>query len=341
MQENPSSIAADSLQSVAFSPTASQQISTHAEQLNRHVSEAGQMLAEGRWEALIEKMQDNMTVLAADFMPNLVSALLVFGVFYTAYRVVGSVLARVLGRSKKVDLGLQSLIEKTFKVASLTLIGVMVLAEFGINVTALLAGLSIAGVAIGFAAKDTLENFISGVTIMLDRPFRVGDYVIIDGTYGEVEEITLRSTRIRTRSHEVMVIPNLQMVNHKLINHSLKEFLRVDIPFGIAYKEYPELARQEVLELVEKDERILDDPGPSVVVTAMSASSVDLQLRVYIQDPAIRDAIAAEYTEKIREALRIADIEIPFPHMQLMIDEARAFDQYFLSEDGVMPALRN
>src|SRR5690606_28793812 len=91
-------------------------------------------------------------------------------------------------------------------------IGVMVLDQFAVNVTALLAGLSIAGIAVGFAARDTLENFISGITILLDRPFRIGDNIEISEVYGSVEEITLRSTRLRTLNNEVMVMPNIQMI---------------------------------------------------------------------------------------------------------------------------------
>jgi len=195
-----------------------------------------------------------------------------------------------------------------------------------VNVTALLAGLSIAGIAVGFAARDTLENFISGVTILLDRPFSIGDTIQIEGVYGTVEEITLRSTRLRTLNNEVMVMPNLHMINQKLINHAMLGVVRVEVPFGIAYKEYPQAARAVVLELTEGDDRLHPDLPPSVVVTGLNNSSVDMVLRVYVKNPRDEVSVRHGYIEKVREALREADIEIPFPHLQLFIDEAKAFE---------------
>jgi small conductance mechanosensitive channel len=201
-----------------------------------------------------------------------------------------------------------------------------------VEVTGLVAGLSIAGIAVGFAARDSLENFISGVTILLDEPFKVGDFIVVDDEYGQVDEITLRSTRIRTVRNEVMVLPNTMMITQRVVNHSKRGVLRVDIPFGIAYKEYPEEARQVVLDLADDDDRIRSTPSPSVVVTEMAGSSVNMILRMYLRDPRDEVPLRWEYTEKVREALREADIEVPFPHMQLFLDEAKAFEGTRLME---------
>jgi small conductance mechanosensitive channel len=105
----------------------------------------------------------------------------------------------------------------------------------------------------------------------------------------------------------------------------MQNTLRIDVSFGIGYDEYPEEARQVVLRLPEGDDRILSRPSPSAVVTEMADSSVNMTLRFYIRDPAQEVPIRWEYTEKVREALREADIEIPFPHRQLYLDEAKAF----------------
>jgi small conductance mechanosensitive channel len=212
---------------------------------------------------------------------------------------------------------------KSYRVVALTFIGAMVLSSLGINITALVAGLSIAGIAVGFAARDSLENFIAGVTILLDKPFKVGDYIVIEDHYGQVDEITLRSTRIRSVRNEVMVMPNTQMITQHVVNHTKQNTLRIDIDFGIAYKEYPADAREVVLKTVEGDDRVLTRPDPTVVVNGMGDSAVTMQLRFYIRDPSEEVKMRWEYTEKVREALREADIEIPFPHRQLYLDEAR------------------
>ena len=323
---------ADSLQAAADT---SQGIGAISDQINQGVTEAGRLLVEGEWDLLYRQTQQGLFSMVADFFPKLVSAVLVFLVLYFPYRLIRSLLKKLFERSRRIDEGLQNLLLKTFKVVALVLIAVIVLSEFGINVTALLAGLSIAGIAVGFAAKDTLENFISGVTIMLDRPFRIGDHVVVDSTYGSVEEITLRSTRIRTKNNEIMVMPNVQMVNQKVVNHSLKNYLRVEIPFGIAYKELPEEAREILLKLPEGDSRIMETPSPAVVVTAMNSSSVDMKLWLYLHRPSDKNQVTWDYTEKILQVLREADIEVPFPHLQLFIDSAKAFEQSFLMREDI------
>lgn len=257
-----------------------------------------------------------------DFLPAAISAVFVFLLFYVVYRGLAGLLEASLRRSSRVDEGLQHLMVRSFRIASWSFIAVVVLSQFGINVTALLAGLSIVGIAVGFAAKDTLENFISGMAIMMDRPFRVGDFINVDGTYGRVQEITLRSTRLRTQNDEIMVMPNIAMINQKLVNHSLLPSLRVQVSFGIAYKEYPAEVRKTVLRLFEGDSRLDPNRPPNVVVTKLGDSSVDLEARFFVNDPSLEVPMRTEYTEKIREALRESGIEIPFPHMQLHIDGA-------------------
>jgi small conductance mechanosensitive channel len=202
----------------------------------------------------------------------------------------------------------------------------MVLAQFGINITALLAGLSIAGIAVGFAARDTLENFISGITIFLDKPFRVSDNVEVEGVFGTVEEITLRSTRLRTLNSEIMVMPNVQMINQKLINHTMLGVLRVEVFFGIAYKESPEQARKILLKLAKGDERLHPDFRPRVVVVQLGESSIEMKLLLFLNNPKLEVPFREEYTEKVFDALTSAGIEIPFPHLQLLIDEAKGLE---------------
>jgi small conductance mechanosensitive channel len=110
------------------------------------------------------------------------------------------------------------------------------------------------------------------------------------------------------------------------MNHTKRNVLRLDIPFGIAYKERPDEAREALLPIVEDDDRILSDPSPTAVVTEMDDSSVNMLLRFYLRDPSQEVPMRWEYTEKVRETLRDADIEIPFPHRQLFLDEAEAFE---------------
>lgn len=294
-------------------------------QFSNAFSRALHLLINGDWAALYQHMSSDLVDLAGILFVRGFQALAAFLLLYVIYRLLDTTLFRVLDRAESIEPGLQSVLLKTFRVVMFVFIGTVVLDQLGVNVAVLIGGLSIAGIIAGFAARDSLENFISGITILVDQPFRVGDYVEVEDEYGQIDEITLRSTRIRTVRNEIMVLPNSQMITQRVINHTKRAILRVDIDFGIAYKEYPDEARQILLPLVEEDDRILTDPSPSVVVTSMSDSSVDMALRFYIREPGLEVAIRWEYTEKVREALRDAGIEIPFPHRQLFLDEAKAF----------------
>lgn len=323
--------AADSVAAADSALAAADTAGGTASWISEQAQEAGRALQRGDIEGFWNIFIANLAESAASFVPKLISALLILLLLYGVYRFVESVLSQILTRNRRVDAGLQGLLMKTYRVATLAFIAVMVLGELGFNVTALLAGLSIAGIAVGFAARDTLENFISGVTILTDRPFNVGDKIEMEDVYGTVEEITLRSTRIRTQNNVMMVLPNVDMIKKRLLNHSMFGTVRVEIPFGIAYKEYPSEAREVVMALTEGDDRLHPNYPPSIVVTELNDSSVDMVLRLYLRDPDLEVPIRFEYVEKIREALRHADIEIPFPHRQLFLDEAKALDESFLT----------
>ena len=293
-------------------------------QFNNAFSEALRLFVNGNWDGLYEHLSSGTVYLTGLFLERGLQALAAFLLLYVLYRLLATTLFQVLDQSEGIEPGLQSVLLKTFRVVTLLFIGIIVLDQLGLNVTVLIGGLSIAGVIAGFAARDSLENFISGITILVDKPFQVGDYIEMEDEYGQVDEITLRSTRIRTVRNEIVVLPNLEMITQRVINHTKRNVLRVDIEFGIAYKEYPEEAREVLLPLVEDDDRIFSEPSPSVVVTSMNDSSVDMALRFYTRDPSQELPIRWEYTEKVRETLREADIEIPFPHRQLFLDEAKA-----------------
>lgn len=295
-------------------------------------SEALRLFFAGNWEGLYDHLTNGVLYLFGLFTERGLQALAAFLLLLVIYRVLYATFERALDRSESIEPGLQSLLLKTFRVVAFFFIGTVVLDQIGVNVAVLVGGLGIAGVIAGFAARDSLENFISGVTILVDKPFRVGDYIEIDDQYGQVDEITLRSTRIRTVRNRIMVLPNTEMITSKVMNHTKRNVLRLDIPFGIAYKEYPGEARDVLLPLIQEDDRILSEPSPSVIVTEMSDSSVNMSLRFYIRDPSQEVPIRWEYTEKVRETLREAGIEIPFPHRQLFIDEAKAFENTPLLE---------
>ena len=282
--------------------------------------DAGLLIAEGQFSEAWSKMTLDLAIAFGDLWPKIVAAFVVLAILYAGYRGLYSLLRRLLRKSNVVQPGLQSLLMQGFRLLSLILIGITFLQTLGINLAALIAGIGVAGIAFGFAARDTVENILSGVNILTDKAFRIGDTLIVNDIYCVVERITLRTTRLRTPKNEVLVVPNQQMANERILNHTIAGALRIEIPFSIAYKEHPQQARKVVLALTEDDPRIMEDPTPSVVVTAMNDSSVDLALWVYVANPKEERQIIYYYTEAIREGLRQANIEIPFPHLQIIQD---------------------
>jgi small conductance mechanosensitive channel len=194
--------------------------------------------------------------------------------------------------------------------------------QVGIQITALLTGVSLIGLAVGFAAQETLANFIAGIVIFWDAPFKVGDWVKVDDTLGKVQRITFRSTRMLNYDGEMIIFPNTQMLNQRVANHSALPANRLNIPIGIAYKESIDEARAVLLALTTHDPQVCKDPPPCVVVNECADSSVNLILRIWILDESDEETVFHEYMEKAKKALDAANIEIPFPHRQLLLEQA-------------------
>jgi small conductance mechanosensitive channel len=199
--------------------------------------------------------------------------------------------------------------------------------QIGIQIAALLTGVSIIGLAIGFAAQETLANFIAGIVIFWDKPFKVGDWIIIDNMLGRVLRVSFRSTRMLNHTGETVVMPNTYMLANRVANHSTHPAIRIEIPIGIAYKESIDKARMALLSTLAGDPRICKEPLPTVVVTACADSSVNLLFRIWTQEEASERDIFYEYLEKAKNALDAAKIEIPFPHVQLLVQNGSGIDQ--------------
>jgi small conductance mechanosensitive channel len=257
------------------------------------------------------------------FIPKLLAAIILFGIFWVFYRIVRRIIIGSMTRAH-VDSSIRDMLSTLLRWSILGFALVIACDEIGIQIAALLTGVSIIGLAIGFAAQETLANFIAGVVIFWDKPFKVGDWIIIDGMFGKVLRVSFRSTRMLNLNGETIVMPNTYMLSNRVANHSTHPVIRVDIPIGIAYKESIDKARAALLSIVHGDERICKDPPPSVVVGACADSSVNLFIWLWIHDESVEKSIFYEYLEKAKKALDAAHIEIPFPHVQLLLENTPA-----------------
>ncbi len=206
---------------------------------------------------------------------------------------------------------------------------VIALDQLGVNVMPFIAGAGVAGVAIGFAAKDTLSNLIAGVLLIVDRPFEIGDRIEVwtapkgSSTWGDVIDIGLRATKIRTTDNIVIVIPNNKIMTRDIVNYTLiNASIRVRINVGIAYNADIRKASDALVNLAKTVAWVSDNPEPKVVVRNFGDSSVDLQLRVWIDDARQRMNTISAITDRIKTAFDAEGIEIPFPKRDITIINA-------------------
>jgi small conductance mechanosensitive channel len=262
---------------------------------------------------------NSMVLGALAFIPKLLAALILFGIFWLIYRLIRRIVIGSMARAH-VDSSIRDMLGALLRWSIMGFALVIACDQIGVQIAALLTGVSIIGLAIGFAAQETLANFIAGVVIFWDKPFKVGDWIIIDGMFGKVLRVSFRSTRMLNLNGETVVMPNTYMLANRVANHSTHPVIRVDIPIGIAYKESIDKARGALLATVDGDDRICKEPPPSVVVSQCADSSVNLMLWLWIGDESIEKSVFYEYLEKAKKALDAADIEIPFPHVQLLLE---------------------
>jgi small-conductance mechanosensitive channel len=203
---------------------------------------------------------------------------------------------------------------------------ILALDILGINVMPFIAGAGIAGIAIGFAAKDTLSNIIAGMLLIIDRPFEVGDRIEVwtapmgSATWGDVLDIGLRATKIRTTDNIVVIIPNNEIMRRDIINYTIiSEDIRVRVNIGIAYDADLKKAKAAIIKVAESVEWVAKEPAPKVVVRNFGESSVDLQLRVWIVDARKRMDTISYITDKVKEEFDKEGIEIPYPKRDIII----------------------
>ncbi len=257
------------------------------------------------------------------FIPNLTAALLVFFVFWLLLKVTRRTMRTLLKKADFAETLITLLVDNVYRVVILALGLVMAASQLGIDVGAALAGIGVAGIAVGFAAQDSIANTIAGFMIFWDKPFQVGHFITTQGKYGEVTDITMRTTRIRTPENTYIVLPNRQIIEDFMINHSMYGETRINVPLGIAYKEDIPEARQVLLEAARSITNVAKDPEPAVVVTELGNSSVNLEVRVWVRDASYEKPVFVEVIEACKLALDKAGIQIPFPHLQLFVDEVK------------------
>lgn len=253
---------------------------------------------------------------------NVGTAAATFAIFLVAWLLLRRVLGPALRRSR-LDGTTAAFVEASAKYGILGVGAVAAVGELGIHTASLVASLGIAGLTAGFAARDALSNVISGLLIYLDRPFVIDDLVEVEGQYGRVDRITLRSTRVVTADGRMLAIPNSDMVNETVASYTNFAHLRLGIPVQIGVAEDLGRVREILLALVQDDPEYMSEPAPHVVVTELGDYNVTVELQAWLDDERAHGRKRPELRERMFEALSAAGVDMPYETLSLTPVELR------------------
>ncbi len=233
------------------------------------------------------------------------------------------VLRRVLGRVLRERLSVQGVMlsQKAVYFGGLTLLAVMVLNEMGFNLSAILGAAGIVGVAVGFASQTSLSNIISGVFLLSEKPFTVGDVITVGGTTGVVMSVDLLSVKLRTFDNQFVRLPNENLIKSELVNVTRFPIRRMDITVGVAYKEDLAKVLRVLRELAAANPLVLREPAPLLVVSRFGDSAVEILFGVWFDKPDFLE-LKNNLMQEIKARFDAEGIEIPFPHLTLYAGEA-------------------
>lgn len=255
--------------------------------------------AESSWQVML------------DYTPKLISALVVLLVGLILIRMILNGVRKAFAK-KNFDITLQRFLVSMISILLKAALAITVIGMLGIQMTTFVAMLGAAGLAIGLALSGTLQNFAGGVILLIIRPYRVGDFVEMQGHSGTVKEIQIFNTILTTPDNKTIIIPNSPISTGSMVNYSTQPKRRVDFTIGIGYDDDIDTARDVILAVIANDDRIHKDPEPFIAVSALADSSVNFVLRVWA-DSGDYWGVYFENLEAIKKALDANNISIPYP----------------------------
>jgi len=250
---------------------------------------------------------------------NIIFALAIFIVGRMVAKMIIRLLKKILHKTGMDDI-LINFVSSIANAALLLFVIIAALDQLGVDTTSLIAVLGAAGLAVGLALQNSLQNFASGVMLIVFRPFKAGDMVEAGGTAGVVESITIFNTVLRTGDNREVIVPNGSIYNDNIVNYSARATRRIDMVFGIGYDDDIKQAKEIMQDILDQDERIHKDPAPLVAVAELADSSVNFNVRPWVNTGDYW-AVKFELTEKIKLAFDANNISIPYPQMDLHIDK--------------------
>ncbi|MCI5076198.1 mechanosensitive ion channel domain-containing protein [Oricola sp.] len=259
---------------------------------------------------------------------GIIAGVLIFIVGYWLTKVLQRWLDRDVLTRSRMDTGVRNSVKTAFGYVGVTIAALIGVAAAGIDLSQLALVAGALSLGIGFGLQNIVSNFVSGLILLAERPFKVGDWIEAGGVSGTVKSINVRATEIETFQHKSVILPNSELINSAVGNWTHRNTLgRVEIPVGVAYESDPNQVRDILLDIAREHPLVLSNPEPYIAFLNFGDSSLDFDLRVYLADIGNVLTVGTDIRFAILERFREARIEIPFPQRDLHLRVVREDDK--------------
>ena len=259
-------------------------------------------------EQALEKLVD----FGMDAGKDIFVAILIYSVGRFIIKQISVLIAKVLEK-RKIETSVQTFLKSLVKILLNMVLAFAIISKLGVETTSFAALLASAGVAVGMALSGNLSNFAGGLIILVFKPFKVGDYIDGPGVSGTIKEIQIFHTILSTLDNRMIYVPNGMLSGNAVINYSKQEMRRVEWVFGVEYGEVQRV-RTVLQRIIYADKRILDTPAPIIVLGSLSASSVDITVRVWVKTADYWNVLY-DINEIVYTTFNKEGIGFPFPQL--------------------------
>jgi potassium efflux system protein len=255
-------------------------------------------------------------------LTNLVMAVILAAVTFVAARNLPGVLEITILKQLPLDAGARHAFTTLCRYAIVALGTILTFNTLGIRWTSLQWLIAALGVGLGFGLQEIVANFVSGLIVLFERPYRVGDFVTVGAVNGTVTRIRIRATTVRDLERRELIVPNKNFITGELINWSLTDkILRITVPVGVAYGSDTASTEKLLLKVARENPEVLAEPEPAALFLGFGDNSLNFELRVFIDDPMKRFTIMHQLHRSIDDEFRLAGIVIAFPQRDVHLDQ--------------------
>lgn len=277
--------------------------------------EVGKDVIEAAKNGQMDRLIQQVASMGLEAGKTLLMAIVLAVVGRYVIKFINRLVARML-ESRNVEPTVQSFLKSFINITLVTLLIITVVGTLGVNTTSLAALLASAGLAVGMALSGNLQNLAGGIILLFLKPFKVGDFIEVQGMSGTVKAIQIFHTVLTTTDNKEVFVPNGALSSGNIMNYSRNELRRVDFTVSVEYGTDVEKVKQVTLALLQSDDRIMQDPAPFIAVSALADSSVNFTVRVWTKASDYWN-VFFDTNERIYTEYNKQGIQFPFPQLQI------------------------